>query len=69
MTDTKRTVELPEDLYNALQELKQVFSQLTGQQIENDADVIWILISWFIDSMQNLQEWEGENPGIITEGK
>ena len=71
MTDTKKTVELPEDLYNALQELKEVFSQLTGQKIESDADVIWILISGFIDSIQNLQEnnnWENEN-GIITQAQ
>jgi len=71
MTDAKKTVELPEDLYNALQELKEVFSQLTGQKIESDADVIWILISGFIDSIQNLQEnnnWENED-GIITQAQ
>ena len=69
MSETKKTIELPEDLYNALQELKQVFSQLTGQEIKDDADVIGILISGFIDSMQNLQEQAQEGGGIITEGK
>lgn len=71
MTDTKKTIELPEDLYKALQELKEVFSQLTGQKIESDADVIGILISGFIDSIQNLQENNpGENnSGIITDAK
>jgi hypothetical protein len=69
MTDTKKTIELPEELYNALQELKQVFSQLTGQEIKDDADVIGILVSGFIDSIQNLQEQQGGESGIITEGK
>jgi len=70
MTDTKKTIELPEELYNALQELKQVFSQLTNQEIKDDADVIGILVSGFIDSIQNLQEQENaNNSGIITEGK
>jgi len=69
MSETKKTIELPEDLYNALQELKQVFSQLTGQEIKDDADVIGILISGFIDSVQNLQEQAQEGGGIITEGK
>ena len=68
MSETKKTIELPEDLYNALQELKQVFSQLTGQEIKDDADVIGILISGFIDSVQNLQE-QAQEGGIITEGK
>ena len=69
MSETKKTIELPEDLYNALQELKQAFSQLTGEEIKDDADVIGILISGFIDSVQNLQEQAQEGGGIITEGK
>ena len=71
MTNTKKTIELPEDLYNALQELKEVFSQLTWQKIESDADVIGILISGFIDSIQNLQEnsQEGGDSNIITDAK
>jgi hypothetical protein len=69
MSEAKKTIELPEELYNALQELKQAFSQLTGQEIKDDADVIGILISGFIDSVQNLQEQAQEGGGIITEGK
>jgi len=70
MTDTKKTIELPEDLYKALQELKEVFSQLTWEKIESDADVIWILISGFLDSIQNLQENNQEgNQGIITDAQ
>jgi hypothetical protein len=47
-----KTIQLPEDLYASLQELKTVFSQLTGQEIKEDADVIGILLSAFIDSVQ-----------------
>ena len=54
-----KTIQLPEDLYASLQELKTVFSQLTGQEIKEDADVIGILLSAFIDSVQWMQE--GEN--------
>jgi len=45
MTENKRTIELSEDLYNALQEIKEVFSQLMGQNIEKDEDVMNILVS------------------------
>ena len=64
MTDNKRTIELPEDLYNALQELKEIFSQLTGQKIEKDEDVIGILVSGFLDSIQNMEgeNMQGDNP-------
>jgi len=54
-----KTIQLPEDLYASLQELKTVFSQLTGQEIKEDADVIGILLSAFLDSVQWMQE--GEN--------
>ena len=69
MTDNTKTVVLPEDLYNSLQELKQVFSQMTWQEIKEDADVIGILLSAFIDSVQWMQEWENpeQNSWIITE--
>ena len=61
MTDTKtKTIELPEELYASLQELKWVFTELTGQKIEKDEDVIWILLSAFVDSVQWMEEqwWE-----------
>jgi len=70
MLEEKKIIELPEDLYNALQELKQVFSQLTWEEIKEDSDVIWILVSGFIDSMQELQEQDNQqNQNIITDGK
>jgi len=69
MTNTTKTIELPEELYNSLQELKWVFSQLTGQTIEKDEDVIWILLSAFVDSVQGMENepWEEQEGKILTE--
>ena len=69
MADNTKTIQLPEDLYNSLQELKQIFSQMTGQEITDDADVIGILLSAFIDSVQGMQEGEKwqQDSGIITQ--
>jgi hypothetical protein len=68
MSENIKTIQLPEDLYNSLQELKQIFSQMTGQEITEDADVIGILLSAFIDSVQGMQEQEWDS-WIITEAK
>jgi hypothetical protein len=51
-----KTIQLPEDLYNSIQELKAVFSQLTGQEVKEEADVIGILLSAFVDSVQSMQD-------------
>lgn len=48
---TPKTIEVSEDLYNAIQKLKDVFKELTGQTIEKDEDVLSILIGGFIDSL------------------
>jgi len=48
---SKKTVEISEELYNAMQQLKQIFSQMTWNQIEDDEQVLWILIWGFIDSL------------------
>lgn len=47
----KRTIEVSEDLYTAIQKLKEVFQEMTGQAIEKDEDVLSILIGGFIDSL------------------
>ena len=65
MSDNTKTVVLPEDLYNSLQELKQIFSQMTGQEITDDADVIGILLSAFIDFVQGMQEAE-QDGGFVN---
>ncbi len=69
MTDAIKTIELPEELYASLQELKWVFTELTGQTIEKDEDVIWILLSAFVDSVQGMENewWEEQEGKILTE--
>ncbi len=69
MVDTTKTIELPEELYASLQELKWVFTELTGQTIEKDEDVIWILLSAFVDSVQGMENewWEEQEGKILTE--
>lgn len=67
-----KTIEVSEDLYNAVQKLKEVFKELTGQTIEKDEDVLSILIGWFIDSLAQgapgaSQADEQKEGGIITE--
>ena len=57
MSKDIKTIQLPEELYNSLQELKQIFSQVTWQKITDDADVIGVLISSFIDLVQ----WMNKN--------
>ncbi len=47
----KKTIEVSSDLYEAIQKLKEVFLQLTGQEVKNDEDVLSILIGGFIDSL------------------
>jgi predicted CopG family antitoxin len=47
----KKTIEVSEDLYTAIQKLKEVFQEMTGQPIEKDEDVLSILIGGFIDSL------------------
>jgi predicted CopG family antitoxin len=47
----KKTIEVSEDLYGAIQKLKEVFEQMTGQKVESDEDVLSILIGGFIDSL------------------
>ena len=75
MTENKKTIQVSEELYEAIQQLKNIFSQLTGQQIDSDEDVIGILVSGFIQSLeQGASMWQGwwantgqGGSGIITE--
>ena len=57
-----KTIEIPEDLYNAIQRLKEVFKEMTGQSVEKDEDVIAILVVGFIDSLS-----QGNNPEESSE--
>jgi predicted CopG family antitoxin len=40
MVGNTKTIEISQELYDAIQQLKQIFSQLTNQKIEKDEDVI-----------------------------
>ena len=59
-----KTIEIPEDLYNAIQKLKDIFKEMTGQVIEKDEDVIAILVGGFIDSLS-----QSSNPEDTWEEK
>ena len=51
----KVSIEISKELYDAIQQLKQIFTQLTGQQVNSDEDVIGILVSGFIQSL--VEQW------------
>lgn len=59
---TMKTIEIPEDLYNAIQKLKEIFNEMTGQTVEKDEDVIAILVGGFIDSLS-----QGSHPEAAWE--
>ena len=56
----KKTIELDEELYEAVQELKTVFSEIVGEEIKDDEEVIGILISWFVESLNEEEEGEAK---------
>ena len=58
----KKTIEVSEDIYTAIQKLKEVFQEMTGQPVENDEDVLSILIWGFIDSLSQ-ESSEGAEAG------
>ncbi len=60
----KKHLEISGELYDAIQQLKQIFGEMSGKPIENDEDVLSILVSGFIDSVMHEQEgMEGEGEG------
>lgn len=56
----KKTVELSTDLYEAIQKLKEVFKEMTGQEVTADEDVIAILVGGFIDSLSQGAQQGGD---------
>lgn len=50
-TMSHKTIEVTSEVYNALQRLKEVFKELTGQEVKEDSEVISVLASGFIDSL------------------
>ena len=52
----KKHIEVSAELYDAIQQLKKIFSDMGGQKVEQDEDVLSILVSGFIDSVMHEQE-------------
>lgn len=50
----KKSIMVSDELYNAIQQLKPLFKELSWEEVKEDEEVIGILISWFIDSFK---EW------------
>ena len=46
-----KEITLSLELYDALQKIKEVFFQISGEWIEEESDIIAILIGGFIDSL------------------
>ncbi len=56
-----KTIQLSDELSQALDQIKEIISKLAGSKIESDEEVLEILIRWFIESLIN--EWMGgESP-------
>lgn len=59
----KKQIEISSDLYDAIQQLKGIFEQMSGKPIDNDEDVLSILVSGFIDSVMHEQQGEEGHEG------
>jgi hypothetical protein len=59
--DNSVSIDIPEDLYKAIQMLKTVFFQLTGKEVQDNSEVLSILIGGFIDSMSANGEFNHNN--------
>lgn len=65
----KKTIEVSIEVYEAIDQLKGIFSQMSREEITSEEEVLWILISWFIESLKNQWDnWNNEtdNPNIIS---
>lgn len=55
-----KTIKVSDEIKDAIEQLKDVFSEMLWEEITEDEDVIGILISGFVDSMD---AEEGHEPG------
>lgn len=53
------TIEITPEVFDILQELKTQFAEMTNNPELSDNDVISVLVSGFIDSVQNDKKSEG----------
>lgn len=59
-----KKIEISDELYEAIQNLKNVFSNMSGKKVEDDEAVIGILVSGFIDSLKG----EGDDRNLVETG-
>ncbi|UFX83046.1 hypothetical protein [Candidatus Absconditicoccus praedator] len=59
----KHTIEVSGELYEAIQQMKQVLNQMTGKEVNSDEEVIGILVSGFIESLMSGQQGDGQSNG------
>ena len=55
---SKKTIEVSEELFEAIQQLKWILKQITWQEIKTEEEIVWILVSWFIESLEDEEGWE-----------
>lgn len=51
---TQHSIQVSEPLYDSIQKMKELFSQMTGQEVTQDEDVLSILIGGFFDSLKEI---------------
>lgn len=57
MTNNKVTLEVSQELYDSINQLKKVFWEITGQPIESDEEVLSIIVGGFIESISAENGW------------
>lgn len=62
-----KTITVSDELYQALLELKGLFSQIVWEEIKTEEEVIWMLVTWFIESIENFEEENNDKSSIITD--
>lgn len=71
MTKTKQ-IEVSSDVYELLQQIKEVFVKITGKEDVSEEDVIATLGAGFMDGMQQQQGWccggQGKEKGSCESG-
>lgn len=62
MKTSTHTLEVSNETYDMLQQIKKIFVSYTGEDIESFSDdkIIEILSSWFLWSEDDGSEWCGE---------
>lgn len=67
MTEEKKTIEISNQLYESINQLKQIFTQITWQNIQSDEEVLSIIVWWFIESITQDNSLVDQNQHIITD--